>query len=383
MENKKYFDKIDELYEKYLKVWTEVCSIESPTEHKDCVDKVGEYLLAIAKENGWAIDVCNQEKAGNPFTVTMNESINEQPLSLSGHIDTVLPKGAFGYPVVKMDDEKIYGPGVTDCKGGVVAGFMAMEVLSLCGYNKRPIKIIVQTDEESNSVQSDKQTLKYLCESAKGSVALLNLEGHTKGRICVQRKGIITCTLKVKGIEAHSSLCATDGANAILEMAYKIIELEKFKDVEGITCNCAIINGGTKANVVPGECSLKVNIRYATDEQYEYIKDYLKNLTKDIKVKGCSCELVYLSERPSMPRVQRNLELVDLMNKAFKKHGLNELEPMKRTGGSDAAYFTRIGIPCIDNIGTQGGRIHSEEEFALKTSLKDSAKRIIAVALEI
>ena len=33
-------------------------------------------------------------------------------------------------------------------------------------------------------------------------------------------------------------------ANAIVDAAYKMIELDKLKDDDGITCNCAVVNGG-------------------------------------------------------------------------------------------------------------------------------------------
>ena len=68
-------------------------------------------------------------------------------------------------------------------------------------------------------------------------------------------------------MEAHSSNCATAGANAICEAAHKIIELEKIKDKHGLTCNCSVISGGTTVNTVPGHCEFKANVRFATQEQ--------------------------------------------------------------------------------------------------------------------
>jgi len=385
MDYKKYFEKAEELYEKYLGVWADVCSIESPTHDKEGVDKVCEYFIAMAKERGWEIDVNKQEVAGSPVCITLNPNVNEKPFCVSGHVDTVFNVGAFGYPVVKMDEENIYGPGVCDCKGGVVAGIMAMDVLWSCGYNKRPIKMIIQTDEEGGSSTSNKQTIKYLLDCARDSVAVINLEGSgsVDGKACVQRKGIITCTLKVTGEEAHSSKCFEAGANAILETAYKIIELEKLKDGEGITCNCAVINGGTKSNVVPGSCELEINVRYADQKQREQVMAYLKEIEKKVYVKGCTSEFIKFVERPCMQREQRNLDLLDKVNVFMKECGLDQLEAGKRTGGSDAAYFTIEGIPCLDNFGTGGGKIHSTNEYSPKRSLLLSAKQLIAIALGI
>ena len=41
MDHKVLFDEIDRLYPDYLKVWEDVCNIESPTIYKEGVDKVG------------------------------------------------------------------------------------------------------------------------------------------------------------------------------------------------------------------------------------------------------------------------------------------------------------------------------------------------------
>ena len=59
------------------------------------------------------------------------------------------------------------------------------------------------------------------------------------------------------------------------------------------------------------------------------------------------------------------------------------LEAKMRPGGSDAAYVTQYGIPCVDSLGTAGGCIHSPSEFAKLESLAESAKRIISISLAI
>jgi hypothetical protein len=46
------FAKIDELYPKYVKVWEDVCNIESPTADKAGVDEVCQYIVNMAEEKG-------------------------------------------------------------------------------------------------------------------------------------------------------------------------------------------------------------------------------------------------------------------------------------------------------------------------------------------
>ncbi len=380
MPHNKLFKAVDELYNKYLNIWEEFCNIESPTDYKEGVDKAGEYIADIARNLGLKVEYFKHDKAGNVLCITLNPEINEAPLSISGHMDTVHPVGSFGSPAVNRDSEKIYGPGVTDCKGGIVSGMLALEALKKCGYNKRPVQLLLQADEENGSKKSDKATIKYICEKAKNSVAFLNLEGHTQAKACLERKGIITYKLTVTGIAAHSAQSATDGANAIADAAYKIIELEKIKDDAGITCNCGVISGGTVVNSVPDKCEFFVNIRFATAEQLEWITDKVQEIAATEHIKGCKCEVEQESFRVAMEYTEKNVSLLKSMNAIFEKTGLPVLEGNKRKGGSDAADITSYGIPCVDSIGVSGGNIHNRGEFAYLESLRDAAKRVVAIA---
>jgi glutamate carboxypeptidase len=294
-------------------------------------------------------------------------------------MDTVHPVGSFGTPAVKMDEEKIYGPGVTDCKGGLAAALLAMDALERCGFSDRPVRLLVQSDEEAGSRPINKPSIQYICEKAKDSRAFFNLEPNIAGSACVQRKGIITYTMKIRGVEAHSSLCAVSGASAITEAAHKVLELEKFKDHDGITCNCGIISGGTTHNTVPGSCEVRVNFRFACKEQQEEIAQYMEKLEQLVFVTGCTTEIEEHGSRPAMERVDRNLELLDTVNGIFEKNGLSTFQPITKNGGSDASQVTSAGIPCLDGFGTQGGGVHSPNEFGILESLREAAKRLASI----
>ena len=71
--------------------------------------------------------------AGATAVISMNEDSNQKPLMFSGHMDTVYQKGAFGYPPVRVEGDMIYGPGVSDCKGGIIVALLAIAA-ALCFY---------------------------------------------------------------------------------------------------------------------------------------------------------------------------------------------------------------------------------------------------------
>ena len=153
----------------------------------------------------------------------------------------------------------------------------------------------------------------FMCEKAKGSVAFLNAEGSRKGLVTMTRKGIIRYSFTVKGKAVHSSECY-GGANAVVEAAHKIIELEKWKDKDGITCNCIITKGGTVANTVPEECVFQADIRYTSPEEYETVKRTVEEICNRVYVEGCSCTVERASFRPAMAKSDKNDQLLDKIN---------------------------------------------------------------------
>lgn len=383
MKCERVFKEIDSLNEKYVGFWKDVCDLESPTVDKKGVDAVGRYFEERAAALGWSVERFAQPASGDVLTFTMNAESDAAPIIFSGHIDTVHPKGLFGYPPTRIEGDKIYGPGVTDCKGGIVGGFMAMEALKNAGFTARPVSLMLQVDEEGGSRVSGKATINYMCERSQGAVAFLNLEPSGKDTAILTRKGIVTFKFTVTGVEAHSSLCARAGANAICDAAHKIIELEKLKDDGGLTCNCGVISGGSVPNTVAGHCEFLANVRFVNAEQLKWVKDYAQKLADTVHVEGCTCKVEIYGSRLAMEREDRNYRLLDRMNEIFAECGLPTLAARAGHGGSDAAEMTCAGVPCIDSLGVEGGFIHSADEYARVSSLAECAKRLAAVAVGI
>ncbi|MBQ8397167.1 MAG: M20/M25/M40 family metallo-hydrolase [Clostridia bacterium] len=369
--------KIDELQPRYLAYWTDICSIESPTSHKPGVDAVGAYCIAHARAMGWTVEVHEEDVAGNAVCITMNPDASGAPICLSGHMDTVHPVGSFGSPAVRIEGEKLCGPGVVDCKGGIAAAALAMDALAQCGFTARPVKLLLQSDEEGGSRWSDKRTIGWICEQAKDAALFLNAEGFG-GKAVLQRKGILNYRFTVHGRSCHGSKCH-EGASAIAEAAHKILALEQWKDGAGLTANCGTIEGGTTPNTVPETCSFVVNIRFATAEQRDFAEAECRRIAESSSISGTTCTLERVSYRIAMERADRNFAALDRMNAIYADAGLPTLVAGASTGGSDAADVTAAGIPCVDSVGTRGGGIHTVNEYAYIASLAESAKRMASV----
>ena len=380
MNCKKVLEKIEDLEAQYLDVLEAACNIESATDDKEGVDAVGTYLAGLAREKGWRVEVYPQSVSGDVVVITMNPDAKGAPVSLSGHLDTVYPRGIFPTPAVRRDGEYMYGPGVVDCKGGVIAAMLAMDAMQQCGFDERPVMLLLQSDEEKGSTPSGQDTIRYICERAKGSIAFLNLEGHKDNKASITRKGILRYRIDVRGKASHSANCHK-GVNAIVEAAHEIIELEKMKQVEGgISCNCGMIEGGTTPNTVAEECCFTADIRFANAAQQEQAREAVARVTQNVTLPGCTSTATQISFRPAMEEVERNHALLNRANEIYEAYGLPRLIPTHAKGGSDAAYVTIAGIPCMDSIGTEGEDIHSIRERMELPSLVRCAKRVAAVA---
>ena len=375
------FAAIDALEEEYIRFWEDICMLESPTAYKAGVDAVAEFCCKKAESLGWETEIHYEEVSGNAVCITMNPTAAKAAVCFSGHMDTVQAVGSCGTPAVHKDDTYIYGPGVKDCKGGIVASFLAMEALQRCGFTARPIKLILQSDEENSAATSNQNTIRFMAEKAQGCEVFLNTEGYNAHKAVLWRKGIGKYRFSITGESSHASRCAREGASAIREAACKILQIEENKDEDGITMSCGTITGGTVVNVIPEKCEFSVDVRFATTQQMDEADAFLQRLADTNFVTGCTTQLTCLSRRPPMPKEERNFAMLDRINAIFEEAGLPVMKASGTLGGSDAANLTVAGITCVDSMGVTGDRTHSIRERALLCSLKECARRLGAAAL--
>ncbi len=387
MDIPRLFEIIDSLEEEYIGFWADVSRLESPTSDKAGVDAVGAYFRRAAEKKGWHVTVHPEAVSGDAVAITLNPDAPGEPVCFSGHIDTVHPVGSFGPDPVKIEDGWIFGPGTVDCKGGAVAGFMAMDALERAGFAKRPVRLILQPDEETSSRGSEKRTVDFMEEQSRGAAAFLNLEPMgdppaEKVTAVLARKGIVRYRLTVFGKAIHSASCYA-GVSAVAEAAHKILELEKMKDPKGLTCNCSMLAGGSSPNSVPDMCTFTADIRFPDAAALAEAEETVRRIAETAFVAGSRCEVSEVSRRASMEWNERNTGLLRRVNRVMAANGLPEITAISSAGGSDAADMTTRGIPTLDSLGVRGSGIHSVREKGRLRSLAECAKRSALIAAEL
>ncbi|MBR5859184.1 MAG: M20/M25/M40 family metallo-hydrolase [Clostridia bacterium] len=377
---KKTFDYIDKNQGKYLSLWEEICNIEGVAEDKDATDAITEKVKVFAEELGMYTERIPFEKCGD-FLIVETKQDGAKGVCFLAHPDTVHKRGSFGSPAVRIEDGKIYGPGVIDCKGGIAIALLAMKALIEAGYDKN-CRLLLTTDEEISNILGGEREMQVITESVSGYKAAFNCEVAREGEIVVSRKGILRYKMKIKGIAAHSGIDYFGGASAVREAAHKILALESQSREGGTTFNCGIIHGGEKSNIVPEDCEITVDVRVKDRASMAEAEKTLAEIADRCFVNGTSTTLSLVSRRLPMLRDADTERLFEHLNKTSQKYGMGELLPIESGGGSDSAYTQLAGVPSVCAVGATGDFCHTVREYANISSLVSRAKLLAAATLE-
>lgn len=385
MENSKMqeiYRYIDAQAENMQDLLVELASIESPSSCKEGVDLVCERIKEFCDKLEMHTKIYQYEKAGNSFTAVMNENSDKKKIALMGHMDTVHPIGSFETPIIKKDAEFIYGPGVYDCKGGLVIAMFVCKTLHKFGYSARPIKLIFSGDEEIGHRNSEGSEI-FIEDAANLALALNCESGLLDGRVIVGRKGGAGMKLIIEGVAAHSGNAPEKGRSAIREAAYKVIEIEKHTDFNNTTYSCGLIKGGTVANQIPDHCEITVDIRVKNQKAAEEAKKVMQSIADTTYVEGTKTTLIAPTKNAlPMEDNERNREVFRLFEEASRKVGAILPVPYFSGGGSDAALTSAAGVPSLCGLGIRGMDNHSKKERALLASLPERVKVLTTLIMD-
>jgi len=376
----KIFNYIDSNKERFLRFWEEICNIEGVAEDKAAIDTLVDKINEFTNELNIFTERVPFENCGD-FLIVDTRHTAENGVCFLAHMDTVHKKGVFGTPAVKREGDKLIGPGVIDCKGGIAIALLAMMALIEAGYEKNA-RLLLTSDEEISNRLGGETEMDVIKRAVSGFRAAFNCEVAGEGEIVVARKGILRYRFEISGIAAHSGIDYFSGASAIKEAAHKIIKLEALSVEGGTTYNCGLINGGELVNIVPEKCEFTVDVRVNSREAMKEAETVLTDLAKQVFVEGTKTKLHFVSKREPMIRNEDTNALFEHLNNVSQKYGLGELTAVESGGGSDSAYTQLAGVPSICAVGATGEHCHTVREYANISSLTNRAKLLAAAVLE-
>ncbi|WP_303002785.1 M20 family metallopeptidase [uncultured Dialister sp.] len=378
----KAYQWIDEHKDEMVSLWKEMVTIDSGIGVRDGGMAMGNLCAGILEELGFSIRRVSYEKCGD--TIIGERGDMTKPFTiLMGHMDTVFFKGEPEKRPFTIKDGKAYGPGVLDMKGGVTILLSTLKALHEAGFEDFPCKVILDADEEPAHVFSNAPEV--IQKEAEGAKCAFNFEtGFTDHSLVVQRKGCWRFFIETFGRGCHVGNDPENGRSAILEMAHKIIEIEKLTDYsKQYNVNVGTIEGGTVANAAPAYCKVECDFRYTHPEDLPVLRRKVDEVCSRQYVPDTITKVSDSVGFATMTRLPGNLELLKIAQEVAEESGFPKPEARLCGGGSDAAYTTAMGVPTLCAVGVEGARNHTVEEWADVDSLFRRAKQIAGILLKV
>lgn len=340
---------------------------DSPSNDVDLVDLCADRIQKLfEKYFGYLADVIENDDYGNHLRFEYGEG--DGTVLVLSHFDTVWDEGDLS---VKVEGDKIYGPGILDMKGGLVQAIWSIKAIKELNLDiNKKIVFLCTSDEEIGSPSSKK----IIEEEAVDSDYVLVTEPPVAetGALKTGRKGSSRYFVEVKGKKAHSGNNHQDGINAIKEAARHIVELENITDYSiGTTINVGSIKGGGKLNVVPDHAKFGVNVRVKNKKEQRRIDEYIRGLAP--YTEGIQLKITGGINRPPMNKNEDTEELFKIAQNVAEVLDMNELEQAYVGGGSDGNFTASLGIPTLDGLGAVGEGIHAKNEHILASEVPSRA----------
>ena len=343
----------------YLKSLVE---INSYTGNRTGVNQVGDVVADTLRGLGFSEKRFHREQIGDHRHFTRCGT-GSQEILFSCHLDTVFPPD-LGFNNCVIGDEITTGPGVIDMKGGITVLVQTLKMLHELDL-RRPstYHIFFSADEETGSEDS-----RPLCEEiarGKSYGFVFECGGH-HNEVVSARKGVGTFRIDIEGKAAHAGNDFTNGIDANLEAAHKLIALRELCDLpRGTTVNTGQIAGGIGANTISPKAQLLIEFRYTAREEGERLVKELERVTNYAFVPGTTSTLSGRIQRPVMEESEATRQLLSMVDQVAD----GKVKAEKRGGVGDANFLAFMGVPTLDGFGPVGGKDHTPEEFMITRTL--------------
>ena len=352
-----------------IRRWVE---IETPSRE---VGGIGRLLSAAANDiAGLPIDierVSGCEGFGDHLVLRYDPAGQGGPSALvMGHIDTVWDVGSLAERPVRIDGDRVYGPGIYDMKAGTYLGYNAMRMLAERDVvPPRPVTLLINSDEEVGS-----PTSRDLIERLARDAAFVLVPEPAVGpdiAAVTARKGWGRFVMTATGRPAHAGGNHAEGRSAIREIAHQILALEAMTDYDaGSTINVGVVRGGTRLNVVPAEAAIEIDFRVTSLAEADRLEaEILARAAVDPDVK------LEISGGVNRPAFAPNDKIARLYNAA--RDLANDLgfalPETARGGASDGNFTAAMGMPTLDGLGCGGHGAHAFDEHILFSTIAPRA----------
>ena len=359
-------------------------------------------IESVSPNDNGCFDVIKQQFDGLDFSfeetnyknisnliITSGDSKNKTFCFL-GHTDVVPPGPESEWSVPPFSgeiiDNKIYGRGAADMKGGVACFISALK--EFLSENKDPsfnIMVLLNSNEEGKleNGKVDRVINEMIDKDKFIDFCLIGEPSSSKkvgDVIRIGRRGSLSGNLKVYGIQGHVAY-PKQALNPILGIGKTLEELKNMEwdrgneNFEPTSFQVSNIKSGTGAeNVVPGVLEMTFNFRFSPESSPDGLKEMFEAL---LKRSGLKYDVSWTLS--ALPFLTSKTEFIDIVKSSIKE--INNIDTKIDNGGgtSDGRWVAPMGSEIVE-LGPLNKTIHQIDEHVdiedLST-LKEIYKKIL------
>lgn len=300
--------------------------IESVSGNEDAITAAIEGTLGVLAH-------LSLQRDGNVLVARTSLGRSQRVL-LAGHTDTVPVAGNLPS---RLDGERLHGCGTTDMKGGLAV------LLSLAATIVEPRFDVTYVAYDCEEVDATRNGLKRVVENHPDWLAtdLAILMEPTNSLIEAGCQGTLRVEVTVPGVRAHTAR-AWMGVNAIHDAGALLSTLAAYDarcvDIDGCEyregLSAVRIRAGVSGNVVPDECVVEINFRFAPDRSEGDALVHVQQVLSPYQV-----TLIDVAGG-AMPGLSAPIakEFAAAVGGA----------PLAKLGWTDVARFSALGVPALN-----------------------------------
>ncbi|MFF2369131.1 M20/M25/M40 family metallo-hydrolase [Agromyces sp. NPDC058110] len=361
-----------------------IVNIDSGSYDAAGVNRVGEWAAKALTADGFDVEILETaeidgDRFGSVVAATKRGSGTAR-IVLFAHLDTVFPEGTAAARPYSEYGRRAFGPGVCDDAAGIAAALTAARVLTETRFDGyKELVIVLTPDEEIGSPASRD----LLASIVAGADAALCMEcARENGDLVAARMGVADVLVQITGRAAHSGVEPERGIDAAIEAARFVLDAHALaRPEEGLIVNVGRIEAGDRANIVPGQATLHLEVRSTRTEALLGALDALDARAEHPVVEGAAIAVTRLDVCPPLER--SSTEALAGMA-ARVAEGLGLRAGFSATGGaSDANFVAALGVPTLDGLGPIGGADHSPDEWIDLASVPDRVAMLAGLVIAV
>lgn len=342
-----------------IKFWEEIVSIDSGSGDAEGLKRIAAVLENRLERLGFSIARHPARSQDSEYTiVATKEGAGKKSALLLAHMDTVFPAGTAAQRPFTIKGDWAHGPGVSDCKAGIVNILYSLKYLQPSDYKR--ITVIFNCDEETGSPSSKDIVI---AEAKKHDYALSYEPGGPGDKICTGRKGNAKIKVATYGKNSHAGTHPEAGVNAMAELVWQVNRMLDLGNAEKkTTAVFTKISSGDRLNVVPDSGEAWADVRAAFPDEIDRLERDLARLTSERLLPDSRVEAVLIRNRPPFPENPETEKLAKLAIAIYAEIGMETAGEF--VGGVGDINFAYTGGPaCLCRLGSpSGGSNHSPDE---------------------